>query len=147
MSTLVKRSGFIPTTSFFDDFLTKQLFDWSGWTADSGTVPRVNILETNDEFRVEMAAPGMKKEDFHIELDHDMLTISSEWSESNKEQNEDERYSRREFIYHSFKRSFHLPNTVEADHITASYVDGILYLAIPKKEEAKKKPVRTIAIA
>ena len=147
MSTLVKRNGFLPTTSFFDDFLTRDLFDWSGWTDNTGSVPRVNIMETNDDFRVEMAAPGMKKDDFHVELDNDMLTISSEVTNSSEENNENQRYTRREFSYQSFKRSFHLPNTVEADKIEASYKDGMLHLTIPKKEEARKKPVKTIAIS
>ncbi|GAB4235671.1 MAG: Hsp20/alpha crystallin family protein [Ekhidna sp.] len=146
MSTLVKRNGFFPSTSFFDDFLTRDLFDWSNWTDSSNsTVPRVNIVESNDDFRVEMAAPGMKKDDFHVELDNDMLTIYSEVQ--NEQTNEDKNYTRREFSYQSFRRSFHLPNTVEADKIEATYKDGLLSLVIPKKEEAKKKPARTIAIS
>ncbi len=147
MSTLMKRNGFLPTTSFFDDFLTRDLFDWSGWTDSSTSIPRVNILETNDDFQVEMAAPGMKKEDFHVELDNDMLTISSEVSSNMEQNNENQRYTRREFNYHSFKRSFYLPNTVEADKIKATYKDGMLNLIIPKKEEARKKPVKTITIS
>lgn len=145
MNTLVRRSGLLPTTSFFDDFLTKDLFDWSGWTENSSTVPRVNIVESGDDFRVEVAAPGMRKDDFHISLDNDMLTISSEIQ--NEESKEEQNYLRREFSYQAFKRSFYLPNTVEADKIKATYKDGLLQLAIPKKEEAKKKPVKTIAIS
>lgn len=147
MSTLVKRNGALPTTSFFDDFFTRDFFDWSGWADNPGTVPQVNILETNDDFRVEMAAPGMKKEDFHVELDNDTLTISSEVTNSSEENNRNQRYTRREFSYQSFNRSFYLPNTVEADKIAASYKDGMLQLTIPKKEEARKKPVKTIAIS
>lgn len=93
-----------------------------------------------------MAVPGMRKEDFHIELDNDTLTIHSEVSNSQEDGN-NHRYSRREFSYQSFKRSFYLPNTVEADKIKAQYKDGILSLMIPKKEEAKKKPVKTISIS
>ncbi len=145
MNTLVRRSGLLPTTSFFDDFLTKDLFDWSGWTENSSTVPRVNIVESGDDFRVEVAAPGMRKDDFHISLDNDMLTISSDIQ--NEESEEEQNYLRREFSYQAFKRSFYLPNTVEADKIKATYKDGLLQLAIPKKEEAKKKPVKTIAIS
>ncbi len=143
---IVRRNGFLPSSSFFDDFLTKDLFDWSGWANDGGSIPRVNILETGDDFRVEMAAPGMKKDDFHVELDNDMLTIHSELPENNSE-NESVNYTRREFSYGSFKRSFYLPNTVEAEKIKAKYNDGILSLLIPKKEEAKKRPTRTIAIS
>ncbi len=146
MSTLVERNGLLPNTSFFDDFLTRDVFDWSNRRSNQlRSVPPVNIMETNDDFRVEMAAPGMKKDDFHVELDNDMLTI---WTElSNEEENENQQYTRREFSYHSFKRSFYLPNTVEANKIEATYRDGMLSLVIPKKEEARKKPVKTISIS
>lgn len=143
---IIRRNGFLPTTSFFDDFLTKDLFDWSGWTNEGSSVPRVNIIETGDDFRVEMAAPGMKKDDFHVELDHDMLTIHSEATNTSEER-EGLNYTRKEFNYNAFKRSFYLPNTVEAEKIKAKYQDGILSLLIPKKEEAKKKPIKTIAIS
>ncbi len=142
---IVKRSNYTPT-SFFDDFLTKDLFDWSGWTTQSATVPRTNIVETNDDFKVEMAAPGLRKEDFQIELDNDMLVIQSELPNQGDEQS-DHNYTRQEFSYQSFRRSFYLPNTVESEKIEASYRDGILSLVIPKKEEARKKPVKTIAIS
>ncbi|MEM6735246.1 MAG: Hsp20/alpha crystallin family protein [Bacteroidota bacterium] len=152
MSTLVKRNGFLPTISFFDDFLTKDFFNWSrdtdsGWIDNVGSVPRVDILETTNDFRVEMAAPGMRKNDFQVELDNDMLTIFSEVANNDLENNDNNRYTRREFGYQAFKRSFYLPNTVEADKIEASYKDGMLHLIIPKKEEARKKPVKTIAIS
>lgn len=143
---IVKRSHFIPNSSFFDDFLARDLFDWSGWTQEQHTVPKVNIIESNEFFRVEMAAPGMEKEHFNISLDNDMLNISSDLSEHSI-QRDDQTYTRREFGYKSFRRSFHLPNTVEADKIEATYSNGILNLVIPKKEEAKKKPVRTIEIS
>lgn len=152
MSKLVRRNGFLPSPSFFDDFLTKDLFDWpslvgSPWAKEGGSVPRVNIVESNDDFRVDMAAPGMNKHDFQVELDNGMLIIQSEVSTNDKDETNDQNYSRREFSYQSFRRSFYLPNTVEADKIAATYKDGILSLAIPKKEEAKRKPVKTIAIS
>lgn len=109
-------------------------------------MPKVNIVEDNDNFRVEVAAPGMKKDDFHVELDNDMLTISSEVTHESEDNHNDQRYNRKEFSYHSFKRSFYLPNTVESDKIEAKYNDGILSLVIPKKEEAKRKPVKKISI-
>ncbi|WP_373493272.1 Hsp20/alpha crystallin family protein [Aquiflexum sp.] len=146
MNSLMKRNGFAPMrSSFFDDFLMRDLFGRDNWTSEDSTLPKVNIVETNEEFRVEMAAPGMKKEDFHIELDNDMLTIHSEMSSENFD--EDSTFTRKEFSYQSFKRSFYLPNTVEADKIKARYRDGILNLEIPKKEEAKRKPVKTISIS
>ncbi len=144
--SIVRRNSAWPSSSFFDDFFTRDLVNWSDWSSEGGSLPKVNIVETNDEFRVEMAAPGMKKEDFHVELDNDVLTIHSEMT-NKVEDGEDQKYARREFSYQSFKRSFYLPNTVEADKIKAKYNDGILSLAIPKKEEAKKKPARTIAIS
>lgn len=147
MSTLVKTNGLLPTNSFFDDFFTKDLFDfgWNDRNDRHALVPRVNIIETNDEFRVQMAAPGMKKNDFKIELDNDVLTITSDLPE--EENKKDIRYIKKEFNYGNFKRSFYLPNIVEKDQIEASYSEGILNLTIPKVEEARKKPSRTITVA
>jgi len=144
MNTLLKTNSLFPSTSFFDDFLTKDLSEWMNLGRE-GYVPRVNIVETNDDFRVEMAAPGMKKDDFQVELDNDVLTISSD--NVKQEPAEGERYARREFSYHAFKRSFHLPNTVAVDKIEANYQNGLLRLTIPKKEEARKRPPKTIEIA
>jgi|SRR5690554_4930997 len=142
---LMKRNSLLPSsTSLFDDFFTRDLFDWSR-TEGNGLVPRVNIKDEDDGFGVEIAAPGMKKDDFRVQLDNDMLTVSSEVS--NNQQEEKDNYTRKEFSYHAFRRSFYLPNTVEADKINAKYEDGILSLWIPKKEEAKKKPSRTISIS
>lgn len=142
--SLIKRENFTPSSSFFDDFLTRDLFNWPTGTSERSSLPRVNIVETNEDFRVEMAAPGLKKDDFHLELNNDMLTISSEVK---MDEEDSEKYTHREFGYHSFKRTFYLPNTVEAEKIEAKYSDGILRLVIPKKEEARKKPARTIKIS
>lgn len=146
MNNLSRRNGFMPaTSSFLDDFMMRDLFGRDSWSTQGNTVPKVNIVETNEEFKVELAAPGMKKDDFHVELDNDTLTIYSELTSENN--NEDTSFTMREFSYQSFKRSFYLPNTVEADKIKARYKDGILSLEIPKKEEAKRKPVKTISIS
>jgi HSP20 family protein len=146
--TLVKRQNgnLSPFNSFFDDFFTRDLFDWSNASTTGTTVPKVNILETNEEFRVEMAAPGMKKEDFRIELDNNMLRISSEVKHE-ETLPDDHHYSRREFSYQSFRRTFHLPDTVENEKIRARYENGLLSLTIPKREEAKRKPSRLINIS
>ena len=116
--------------------------------ANSGSsMPAVNIKETADGFHVEMAAPGMEKKDFKIELDGNTLQISSEKQEE-FENKEDENYNRKEFSYRSFYRSFHLPKeVVDADKIKAKYDNGLLHLSIPKKEEAKQKPSRLINIS
>lgn len=143
MSNIVKRNGFMPSVSLFDDF-TRDFLNWSGIYNEGRSVPQVNIIDNDDNFAIQLAAPGMKKQDFHLELDNDVLTIQADVQNSG----EDELiYTRKEFNYHNFKRSFHLPNTVEADQIKASYRDGILNLTIPKKEAARKKPLKTIAIS
>lgn len=108
------------------------------------SLPAVNIKETNNEFVLELAAPGMKKSDFNIEVDNKMLSISSEVSEKNK--TEAGNYSRREFGYASFKRTFNLPETVDAAKVSASYNDGILTVNLPKREEAIPKPPKRIEI-
>ncbi len=108
-------------------------------------MPAVNIIEGKDEFNIEVAAPGLDKKDFNIDLDHNVLTISSEKKDEKKEDNK--KFMRREFSYTSFKRSFTLPNTVEADKIAATHKDGVLTISIPKKEEAKERPPRQIKIS
>ena len=144
---IVRRANFLtPRSSYFDDFLTKDLFDWSAWTDRRSQVPRVNISESEDDFKVEMAAPGMVKSDFQIELENDMLTIQTA-ARDPQGRSEDRHYVREEFVPGPFRRSFHLPQSVEMDKIQAKYVDGILSLSIPKKEEAKRKPARTITIS
>lgn len=145
MSNLVNRNSFWPSTSTVDQFLSDALMNWRDERNGGSGVPKVNIAETDEEFRVEVAAPGMKRDDFHVELDNDILRIWTEVQDSREEKNEN--YTRREFSYESFTRSFHLPNSVEADKIKAKYEDGLLRLMIPKKEEAKKKPPKTIKIS
>lgn len=145
MSNLVKRNLFWPSSSSVDDFLNENFFKWPGMNNENFSVPRVNIMETDEDFQVELAAPGMKREDFNIELDNNNLVIWSETSNSNESKESD--YARREFSYESFRRSFFLPNTVDADQIEAKYQDGLLKLVIPKKEEAKRKPAKRIEIS
>ena len=110
------------------------------------SMPAVNIKETGENYLVEVAAPGMEKSDFEISLDNNLLTISSE-QEQSSEHEDDEKFTRREFSYTSFRRTFTLPETVAADKISATYKDGILLIDLPKKDQAKKKPVRTIQIS
>ena len=135
-------------TNLFDDFFSRDLWNW-GLDNNSNTnttIPAVNIKETAENFEVEMAAPGMKKEDFRIELDGNTLSINSELKNEHEEK-EGERYSRREFSYQSFQRTFTLPkNVVDVDQIHAKYENGVLHLLIPKREEAKQRPPRMIEI-
>ena len=147
MST-IRRNDLFPA-SIFDDFLSRDLMNWglNNNSSTNTTIPAVNIRETNDNFVVDMAAPGMTKNDFTIELDGDMLTISSE-KNFEQEIKEGERFTRKEFSYQSFRRSFQLSKAVvDADKIEARYENGLLHLVIPKKEEAKTKPPRQIRIA
>ena len=135
-------------TNLFDDLFSKDLWNWglSNNSSTNTTLPAVNIRESAENFEVEMAAPGMKKEDFKIELEGNELRIGSE-RRSDNEMKDGERYTRREFSYQSFQRSFTLPkDVVDVDQINARYENGVLRLLIPKKEEAKQKPPRMIEI-
>ncbi len=149
--TIVKRNGNLMNTfpALFSDFFNRDLLDSSGsnFSNTGTTLPAVNIKETKENFEVEMAAPGMTKNDFKVELDGNLLTITSE-TNNQLEENEGDRYSRKEFSYQSFQRSFTLPkDVVDADKINAKYEDDVLRLLIPKKEEAKQKPPRLIQIS
>lgn len=145
MSNLVKTNGYWPATSSVDQFINDIFSNWRNEMNEGNKVPRVNIAETDGEFLVEMAAPGMKRNDFQIELDNDHLLISAEVKNSREDENVS--FTRKEFSYESFKRSFHLPNSVERDKIQARYENGLLRLVIPKKEEAKRKPPKKIKIS
>src|SRR5689334_20205675 len=147
--SLSKRNNLFPVMhNVFDDFFTRDLWNMgnNNNSSTNTTIPAVNIRESNENFIVEMAAPGMNRNDFKVELDGNLLTISSE-KENQSEEREDEKYSRREFSYQSFTRSFQLQkDVVDADKIEAKYENGVLHLLIPKKEEAKQKPPRMIEI-
>jgi len=145
--SILKRNELFPNV--FDDLFTRDLWNW-GLTNNSSTnttVPAVNIRETADNYDVEVAAPGMTKDDFKVELDGNTLVISSE-KKDEREQKEGERYTRQEFSYQSFQRSFQLhKDVVDIDKIEAKYENGVLHLMIPKKEEVKQKPPRMIQIS
>nr|WP_299384382.1 Hsp20/alpha crystallin family protein [Allomuricauda sp.] len=139
--SIVKRNNlFFP--SLMNDFLKP---DWFGGTENWNTnLPAVNIKDNTEGFELELAVPGGKKDDFKVEVDNDILTISSEVKSENSE-NEDN-YTRREFFYSSFKRAFTLPETVDGTKIDAKYEDGVLRVSLPKKEEALPAPKRLISI-
>ena len=111
------------------------------------SLPAANIEEKEDNFILELAAPGKSKEDFNIELDNDLLTISSEVNQETKTEDKERNFTRKEFSYESFKRSFTLPESVDTSKIKASYTDGVLILDLPKREEAKTQPKRMIDIS
>lgn len=149
MKPVVRKDSFLPVFDrFFDDFFVKDFFenDWKPAWGERFSTPAVNVKENENGFELEVAAPGFDKKDFNIEVDNGVLTISSEKKEE-KEEKDDKKYTRKEFHYASFKRTFRLPeNIVEDEKINAKYEDGILKLFVPKKEEAKPQPARTIKI-
>ncbi|HLV14183.1 MAG TPA: Hsp20/alpha crystallin family protein [Xanthomarina sp.] len=107
--------------------------------------PKINIKETSESFILEMAIPGIKKSDLNIDLDNDVLSISTEMKEETE--HKEDNFTRREFGYSSFKRTFTLPETVDEAKIEAKHEDGVLSILLPKKEGAKKKPARSIEIS
>ena len=114
---------------------------------NNAAMPAVNIKETAESFAVEMLAPGMSKDDFKIEVDRNQLRISAERKTEN-ETRETGSYYKKEFSFQSLSRSFTLPeNIVDTDKINAQYTNGVLYLEIPKKEEALPKPIKLIEIS
>ena len=135
-------SGLAP---LWEDSLSRNIMERAGWRSISN-MPAVNIEEKAQAFEVTLAAPGLQRNDFVIELDNGMLTVSSKKKEEHKEQDKKGKYTRREFRYHAFSRSFTLPKAVDADKIQASYTDGILTIHLPKKELEKKQPVKQITI-
>ena len=138
MSTKALTKTDSTVSTVFDDFF-KPFNEWfgnSGPLMRTLTVPSVNISENSDQYNVSLAAPGMKKSDFDIQVQGNMITISSEQDE--KKEDKDVRYTRHEYSYSSFSRSFTLPDDVNQDKIEATYSDGVLKLVLPKREEAKK---------
>lgn len=147
--SLIKRDSYLPTWSnFFNDFLNRDWYDWSNqnFSLTNTTIPSVNIKETENEFEVEMAAPGMEKDDFKLEIHNNVLSISSEKQSGNKSE-EGKNITRREFSYQSFSRSFTMPVIVDMEKISAKYENGILRVIIPKKEEAKPKIMKQIKVS
>lgn len=140
MSTkeLSKRIDQSPT--IWDEFF-KPWNDWfpNGNFSKQGTIPAVNILDNKDQYQLSLAAPGLKKADFRIDIDGNMLTISCEKEDTKEEKNA--RHTRKEYNYSSFSRSFTIPEEVQKDKIEAEYDDGVLKLNLPKKEEAKKSAI------
>jgi HSP20 family protein len=122
---------------FFNDDLRMNFFN------RRHSVPSVNSVENNDSFEIDLAVPGMKKDDFTIELNDKILVISSD--NSNYDQNERTRLN--EFNYSSFQRSFRVPESVELDKIKANYKNGILKIKLPKRKDSITKPNRVIDVS
>ncbi|MEZ5084627.1 MAG: Hsp20/alpha crystallin family protein [Bacteroidales bacterium] len=135
--------------SLVDRFFDGDLMDWnnSNFAGEQSTLPAVNVKENDNEFLIEVAAPGLKKEDFQLNFDNGRLTISSE-KKDEKIEKEGEKVTRKEFSYTSFQRSFNVAeNIVNAEKIAAKYNNGILYVSLPKREEVKPKPAKQIKIS
>lgn len=143
--------GRLMSNDFFD---MDDFFDNRGWVRDmlpstfwNGKTgePALNIKETDDNFEIELAAPGFAKKDFEVTIEDNCLNISAEKSTSEEEKEDD--YTRREFSYNSFERALQLPESVKQEEIKASYKDGILSFNLAKKEEAKKLPPKKVEIS
>lgn len=144
MNSLARTNNQFP--SLIENFFGRDINDFFNSNGPAlRNVPAVNVVEHTDGFRIEVAAPGLKREDFKLHLNHNNLTISSS-QETSKEEKEGEKFTRQEFSYTSFQRTFTLPNSVDSENIKANYADGVLKIEIPKREEAKVKPARQIEI-
>lgn len=136
---------FFDIDNFFDNrFWSTGLMDnpfWNGKTME----PALNIKETDDNFEIELAAPGFAKKDFEVTIEDGCLNITAEKEHSDEEK--EENFTRREFSYTSFQRSLQLPDSVKEEDIKAKYNDGILSFKLTKKEEAKKLPPKKVEIA
>lgn len=141
MSTLVKSNGFPSLRSMMEDFWnTERFFDKPLFSAE--TLPAVNIRETKNLYKVDVSAPGFKKDEFKITTEDGLLTISAETSAEKNE--EKENYTRKEFSSSSFTRTFNLPDNIVEDNITANYQDGLLKIELKKSDKklAPKKEVK-----
>lgn len=145
--SIIKRKNSNLFPSFLDDVLGKDLLNPSAESGNVGfNVPAANIQEFEDKFVLDLAAPGKSKKDLNIELDNDVLTISSEKEDKNEDKTNDS-FTRQEYSYESFTRSFTIPESVDSSKIKANYEDGVLKLELPKREEAKTQPKRMIDIS
>ncbi len=144
MSNLMKIDPFIPMKSFFNDFFNNDISNFMG-SDNIVTLPSVNIIENDANFELEVAAPGMSKKDIELNVVDGYLIIKGKKEEKTEEQ--DEKYTRREFNYSAFERRFNLPDSVKEDNISAKFENGILKVTIEKKEEKKKQPPKTIKIS
>jgi HSP20 family protein len=130
--------------AYWDDFFNDSVFNSFNNVACNNTSPAVNVEEDDKAFRIEVAVPGVSKKEINIDLENDVLTISS----GNKEDKETKsrNYMRREFSYSAFKRSFQLPETIDHEKIRASHEAGVLTIELPKREEVVQKAPKQIEI-
>jgi len=149
MKTLVKTDGLFPTmNNVMDDFFSTEMMEWNTRNMSNvgRTLPFVNIKETPTEYSIDLAVPGLKKEDFKIELTNHILTVSSKHEEEKVEKDSEGTYTRKEFSYNSFYRSFTLPETANNDKIHATYKEGILRVVVVKKPVSSPKTSTALTI-
>jgi len=149
MNLTVKRNGGLPSlfSDFFGGSLFDKEFDWGNELFPSRlgiNVPTANVTETAKEYRIELAAPGLDRKDFKVEIDNNTLTVSAEKEEEKKEK--DGGYSRQEYSFNSFSRSFALPENVREGSVDAKYENGILRIVIPKERETPVKVARKVEV-
>ena len=132
----------LPFTDLLNGLFDNDMYGFPTLEHSVNSLPKVNLLEDDNSFQIMLAAPGLNKGDFKIDLNNYVLKISA-----NNDFNEDKNYLKKEFSYHSFTRTFNVPKTAKIDKVNASYKNGILTIDIPKKDEAKSIPARTIKIS
>ena len=134
----VDQNNLFPRFSdLWEDFLGRDIMERPKWSKGF-SMPAVNIEEKPTSFEVSMAVPGMKREDFKIEVDRGVLTVSSEKEDKHEEKDKEGKYTRREFSYHTFSRSFTLPEAIDREKIEAKYSEGILAIHLPKQEPSRQ---------
>ncbi|MCF8379170.1 MAG: Hsp20/alpha crystallin family protein [Bacteroidales bacterium] len=142
MLPVIKKRSFYPS---YNSFLGDNMFSTFFNDGADYTIPAVNIKENENAYTIEVAAPGLNKEDITIKTEKDVLTISSENEKSNE--SNDEHFTRKEFSFKSFSRSFSIPESVDQEKINAKHKNGVLFVELPKMEEAKVKESRMIKIS
>ena len=140
MIPMLRNKRFLP--GFDDDDFLKDFFDFES----NPSVPEVNVREKQDEYVIELAAPGLNKKDFNVNVQNNVLVVSSEKEDKDEKKDDNDNFLRREFSYSSFQRSFSLPEGVKPDDINAKHENGVLYVTIPKKDELKQQPSKQIEI-
>lgn len=149
MESLLRINGLLsPVNTLMEDFFSKDIFDWAdkNFAHVGANLPSVNLKESDNKLEIEMAVPGMKKEDLKVEIDNNMIIISSEKEDEKEESRKKGNYLKKEFHYQSFYRSFFLPDYIDENKIEANYKDGILHVIIGKKVIGKGKTTKPIAI-
>lgn len=140
--TIIRWQNRPSLSSMLDEMMDRNFS--TGFEKNCGCVPATNILENEKQFEIQLSAPGMKKEDFSLQMENNVLSVSYEKKEG--EDKKDENFLRREFGIESFTRSFSIPKTADAENINARYEQGILYISVPKLNPEKARLSRNIEI-